>query len=290
MNNNRFSLTWIKEREFYDKQSRSNLLTMEIKKDSKNVKKIIDLGCGTGAFLRWCITEKILFDEATLIDYDKRLLRSIDISFRRFLEKTNYFFKKINPRKYLITNPSSSKFFFISFLEQNILNSLNIIKNFDLISLSALSDLLSKNFIRKLFTQSPKNKYIYFSLCFNGKIKWSPVSEFDKYIVSNFNNHQLQDKGFGNALGKNSLRYIESIAKKKSYVYLKKDSPWKIGSSNKKDLLFQKKYLNMMLNTLKNDGRTQKDILKPWYEKRVKDLKRVSSKLVVGHNDILIKT
>ena len=43
MNNNRFSLTWIKEREFYDKQSRSNLLTMEIKKDSKNVKKIISM-------------------------------------------------------------------------------------------------------------------------------------------------------------------------------------------------------------------------------------------------------
>ena len=55
-----------------------------------------------------------------------------------------------------------------------------MINEYDLISLSALSDLLSKNLIRKLFSKIAQNKYIYFSLCFNAKIKWSPTNEFDK--------------------------------------------------------------------------------------------------------------
>ena len=49
MEKNRFNESWLTEREFFDHQSRSNLLTNEIKKDSKVVNNLVDLGCGTGS-------------------------------------------------------------------------------------------------------------------------------------------------------------------------------------------------------------------------------------------------
>ena len=109
-------------------------------------------------------------------------------------------------------------------------------------------------------------------------------------MENNFNKHQLQDKGVGIALGKNSPEYIELTAKKKSYTCMKKDSSWRIGSTTERDKLFQKRYLKIMLNTLKKDTITDKNILKSWYLKRMQKIKLTSSKLVVGHSDIIIKT
>ena len=85
MEKHKFSKAWLTEREFFDNQSRSNLLIKEIKKDSRSINKIIDLGCGTGSFLRWCISQKLSFSEAMLIDFDRRLINSIGMLFRRFL-------------------------------------------------------------------------------------------------------------------------------------------------------------------------------------------------------------
>ena len=135
-----------------------------------------------------------------------------------------------------------------------------------------------------------KDKYIYFSLCFNGKIKWLPTNEFDKYITRQFNRHQMQNKGFGIALGSENIKYIESIAKEKSYSFFKKDSSWKIDTFSNKSKLFQQKYLRIVSTALKNDDRTDKNILKLWISKRMELIKSKKSKLNVGHNDILIKT
>ena len=290
MGKHKFSKAWLTEREFFDNQSRSNLLIKEVKKDSRSINKIIDLGCGTGAFLRWCISQNLSFSEAMLIDFDRRLINSIGMLFRRFFKNKNYTIKKVNAREYLVTNLSSLGKSKILFLKKNIINSLDKIDRYDLVSLSALSDLLSKNIIRRLLSKNNRNKYIYFSLCFNGKIRWSPANEFDNYVINKFNKHQIQDKGFGIALGENNIRYIESIANKNSYIYTKKDSSWKIDSFNIKGKSFQEKYLKIILTALKNDDITDKDILKLWFSKRMQSIKHIKSKLIVGHNDILIKT
>ena len=88
-------------REFYDKKSRSDLLNRELKKHSANMNKTIDLGCGTGAFLRWCIAQELFFHEVKLIDYDQRLLNSVYTNFKIFL---------INELASIITHSIVSRF------------------------------------------------------------------------------------------------------------------------------------------------------------------------------------
>ncbi|MEC9205936.1 MAG: hypothetical protein VYE31_01940 [Pseudomonadota bacterium] len=291
MQKNRFNLTWITNREHYDRESRSNLLGKVLERDLVNIRRVIDLGCGTGAFLRWCLTQQLFFDEAKLIDYDRKLLDSVYVHLKSSLKSTKYSIKKVNSREYLIKNSSNnSQEMSVIPSKKNILSSLEEINKYDLVSLSSLSDLLSKNTIRKLFSNIGRDKYLYFSLCFDGTIKWYPTNKFDKYIENKFNAHQLQDKGFGIALGKGSLKYIELTAKKKSFACKKKDSSWRINSLTKGDKIFQKKYLDIILKALKKDNITDKNILNLWYINRADKIKSSVSKLVVGHRDIIIKT
>ena len=290
MEKNRFNESWLTEREFFDHQSRSNLLMNEIKKDSKVINNLVDLGCGTGSFLRWYICKKLTFDTGILIDNDRKLLNSIGPIFRRFFKDKNCTIKKLDTNKYQFFDLSFQQSSKILLNNKDLFNLSFKFNQYDLISLSALADLLSKKYIKKLLSSVDKDKYIYFSLCFNGKIKWLPTNEFDKYITRQFNRHQIQNKGFGIALGSENIKYIESIAKEKSYSFFKKDSSWKIDTFSNKSKLFQQKYLRIVSNALKNDDRTDKNILKLWISKRMELIKSKKSKLNVGHNDILIKT
>ena len=61
MDKNKFTLTWISSREIFDSKSRSSLLINLCKKKKKKSNKIIDLGSGSGSFLRWCYASEIFF-------------------------------------------------------------------------------------------------------------------------------------------------------------------------------------------------------------------------------------
>ena len=290
MEKNRFYNSWLAQREPFDFLARSNLLVNEIKKDSKIINNLVDLGTGTGSFLRWYICQKLTFHTGTLIDYDRRLLNSIGLSFRKFFKDTDFVIKKLNADKYLFSGHLYQESSKILLNRKNIFNFNTKFNQYDLISLSALADLLSKKYIKKLLSNISSGKYLYFSLCFNGKIKWLPTNEFDKYITRQFNNHQIQDKGFGVALGSNSIKYIELVAKQEDYSIFKKDSSWKIDTLTNESQLFQQKYLNIILNALKKDEITDKKVLQSWFSKRIGLIKNKRSNLNVGHNDILIKT
>ena len=70
----KFNLSWINLRENYDALSRSDLLPAEYKKNKESCRKIIDMGCGNGSFLRWCYKKNIMFDEMSLIDNDNLII------------------------------------------------------------------------------------------------------------------------------------------------------------------------------------------------------------------------
>ena len=67
-----FTSTWLSLRESYDISSRNKNLTKYIKKSDS----ILDIGCGTGAFCRWCIDNNTFFDTMMLLDHDQRLLNN----------------------------------------------------------------------------------------------------------------------------------------------------------------------------------------------------------------------
>ena len=290
MEQDKFSLSWIKAREKYDLKYRSNLLKEQYKKDKSFFNRIIDLGSGNGSFLRYCHSKKMIFEEMLLVDYDSKLLRDFYASTYSYLNGTNYNILKESPTKYKLKKIDVIKTKNIQLMNTDILKSLNIINNYNLISLSAMSDILPTLFIKKLLNIVEKNKIIYFSICFDGSIKWASSHKYDKYILTMFNKHQEMNKISGYALGLKSIKLIKEYSAKKKYSFQVEDSSWELKSYDEDSKNFQKMYLDTIYKPLKKDDITDKDMLSEWRNVKLKDIVSGKSKIIVGHKDILILT
>ena len=290
MEQDKFSLSWIKAREKYDSKHRSNLLKEQYKKDKSFFNKIIDLGSGNGSFLRYCHNKKIVFEEMLLIDYNSKLLRDFYASTYNYLNGTNYNILKESPTKYQLKKIDTIKTENIQLMNTDILKSLDIINNYNLISLSAMSDILPILFIKKLLNKVGKNKIIYFSICFDGSIKWDSSHKYDKYVLTMFNKHQEMNKISGYVVGSKSIKLIKEYSAKKKYSFQIKDSSWELKSYDENAKYFQKMYLDTIYKPLKKDDITDKDMLSEWRKVKLKDIVSGKSKITVGHKDILILT
>ena len=290
MQANKFTTTWINLRESYDMLSRSDLLQNLYKNNKMNLKKVIDLGGGNGSFLRWCHYKNIIYDDFLIIDNDEALLKSFYPRTKSYLSKMSLSLIKDNMMSYRIQNIKNNKDGFITLRKQDFYKSIDIINDYNLVSFSAVSDLLSKKFIKFLFDKIDKGTNLYFSICFDGRVKWKNKNKHDKYIVSMFNQHQKQEKTTGVALGLNSIDFIKNVAKKNDYKIYIADSSWSVDSHDNDSRIFQKAYLNTIYKPLKKFELTDQYILKDWLKSKQNDIENKNSNLVVGHKDILIET
>ena len=124
---------------------------------------------------------------------------------------------------------------------------------------------MSKSSIDIALKKIKKNNILYFSLFFNGLVKWTPTNTFDKYILTFFNNHQRSDKGFGNALGHKSIESLRKKADKLDLNITVADSPWIIKNKSEKDTAFMKRYLLDIRKSLFHMEGIDKNILRKWY-------------------------
>ena len=71
-----FTQKWMNAREEYDMCSRSSILDYYLR-ENDNLEKIIDIGSGTGSFLRWLIVKKYKFEKILMIDQDDHSLNKM---------------------------------------------------------------------------------------------------------------------------------------------------------------------------------------------------------------------
>ena len=290
MQANKFTATWINLRESYDMLSRSDLLQNLYKNNKMNLKKVIDLGGGNGSFLRWCHYKNITYDDFLIIDNDEALLKSFYSRTKSYLSMMSLSLIKDNMMSYRIQNLKNNKDGFITLKKQDFYKSIDTINDYNLVSFSAVSDLLSKKFIKCLFDKVDKGTNLYFSICFDGRVKWKNKNKHDKYIVSMFNQHQKQEKTTGVALGLDSIKFIKNLSTKNDYKIYIADSSWSVDSHDNDSRVFQKAYLNTIYKPLKKFELTDRDILEDWIRSKKNDIESKNSNLVVGHKDILIET
>ena len=285
---NKFSKSWINMRIQYDLKSRSDLLIQYLKKNYSNYDmELLDMCCGSGSFLIWSIKNKILFSKCTLLDYDMKLLKSIKSNLRKNLPKS--FIIKSNSNNMNLILKKDNLISSSIIIKKNDCNKFNgKTKKFHVISYSAVLDFMSKSSIIKSLKKCNDNNAIFFSLCFNGKVRWTPTNTFDKYILSFFNKHQRTDKGFGTALGSKSIEFVKRTANLLDINVTTKNSPWLIYNKSDRDKIFLHRYLLDIKKALFHIEGIDKDILRKWYQDKKYDIENKSIKLSVGHQDILL--
>ena len=103
-----------------------------------------------------------------------------------------------------------------------------------------------------------------------------------------FNRHQRSNKGFGAALGYESIEFLTKKAAKLGYRVAIKDSPWAIENKSERDMAFLKRYILDIKKSLYHLDQVDMDILKKWYLDKRNSLTNKKVRVHVGHKDILI--
>tara|TARA_B100001063_G_scaffold174214_1_gene163304 strand:+ start:1605 stop:2477 length:873 start_codon:yes stop_codon:yes gene_type:complete len=285
---NTFSKSWINMRVEYDNTSRSSVLIDHLNKISREDEiDLIDLCCGTGSFLIWALNENINLKNCRLIDNDIKLLKSIKSNLRANL-KTKYTIQSNTNNLNLLIKKRSKSVSTVLIEKSDCDEYSHTNKIFHIISYSAALDLMSKSSINIALKKIKKDNILYFSLCFNGIVKWTPSNPFDKYVLTFFNNHQRSDKGFGSALGHKSIEFLKKKARDLNLNITVTDSPWIIKNKSEKDTVFIKRYILDIRKSLFHMEGIDKNILRKWYEDKKNDLENKKIKLYVGHNDVLL--
>jgi SAM-dependent methyltransferase len=208
-----FSADWLARREPFDVSAR-NPDVLEAVSDllrARSSVRIADLACGAGSTFRAIHKRLPARQHWSLIDSDPRLLAIA----RDALAAGN--------------------------VELNAMQ-LDLSKNFDaaiethldLITMSALLDLISEAWLRRFVGKVAAEAIpVYASLTYDGRTDLSPADPFDPAILSAFNAHQATDKGFGPALGPAAARMAVFSFESSGYDVVCGNSDWVIGPADR---------------------------------------------------------
>jgi SAM-dependent methyltransferase len=179
-----------------------------------STKTVVDLGSGTGSTLRAFATIDTELEALNwrLVDQDAALLAEAK---RRH------------------GNPHRLKTFELDLTNIPALP----LEKADLITASALFDLVSADFIDRLVPAIINNRQqipagFYAALNYDGRTSWTPSHPLDDAVLDAFNRDQQRDKGFGRALGPDAATYMEHKFKEANFRVFTASSPWELNSDD----------------------------------------------------------
>jgi hypothetical protein len=176
-----FSAYWLAMREPYDARARnaSVLDAVIASLAGKNAIRIVDLACGTGSTMRAVAPKIPVRQHWQLVDNNLSLLARAS---------------EMKPAAGITfsTTPVDIGYDLEAALDGPV----------DLVTTSALLDLVSETWLERLVTEIGARKIpIYAALSYDGRTEMSPPNSHDAAIMQAMNIHQRGDKGFGPALG-----------------------------------------------------------------------------------------
>lgn len=271
-----FDGDWLESREPVDERSRPPVALTMIKQawQQNGWSRILDLGAGTGANVRYLSPLLPIPQKWTLIDHDEQLLTS------GALPETAGVATKI------VRNLNSG-------ISKQIEST-----HADLVTASALLDLVSESWVNEVVdTCRAKRRGVYFSLTYDGSIQWhAAVNNMqladdpdDAAVRQAVNAHQRRDKGFGPALGPMANLKAEAAFRAAGYQVWLLQSRWRLGPADSK-------LVNMLIRGWETaavehseselrDG--ERDRFHLWAERRRETVAQREFGLTVGHLDLV---
>lgn len=292
-----FSAEWLALREPADARARDAGLTEQLARLARlsSPAHFIDLACGTGANLRY-LAPRIGGDQQwLLVDNDATLLEKVrgaasapvddaltdDGAALR--EGVGAAGKQVRAAHRMATVAGFR-------IETRRLDLATGLLALDfapgvVVTASALLDLVSNEWLTELVEHCRANRCAaLFALSYDGRITLTPSDHDDEWIRQLVNRHQLSDKGFGPALGPAASQRARELFGKAGYEVRTARSDWHLLPTERS---LQQALLEGWAGAATELAPNETDRCAHWLARRSAHVANESSRIVVGHEDLL---
>jgi SAM-dependent methyltransferase len=193
----RFDADWLALREPFDAAARERsarlLRPLLPRRPASGPWRVIDLGCGTGANLRWLAPRLGGPQQWLVVDRDAALLRSWS---------TQPGFRPQPGGVLLRDDPGGALQVLRRQADLNTGLAHLPWQAAQLVTASALLDLAGAAWLQRLAARAARSRTaLFFALNVDGRHRWQPADTDDAHVARRFAEHQRRDKGLGPALG-----------------------------------------------------------------------------------------
>jgi hypothetical protein len=278
-----FSADWLSLREPADRESRSTALMREAfaHLTETGPVRVLDLATGTGANLRFLAPHLRSPQSWRAVDRDRDLLvvlpqrvgawaldRGLVVSGAR-----GVFSMRGPDADYRVEAQQAD----LARLDDGLFADV------DLVTASALLDLVSESWLRELATACHAVRAVaLFALSYDGRLTCAPEDPGDAVVRELVNRHQRSTKGFGPALGPDATACAVRCFEAVGYTTRTEQSDWRIGPSQAP---LQRQLIEGWAAAAVEMDPGQTSTLEQWKARRLAHVDRGASEVMVGHLD-----
>jgi len=279
-----FDANWLALREPVDERSRA-ILPLELVRQRRpeGALRILDLGSGTGANLRYLAPRLGGAQSWLLTDANPRLLGAIGSRMRAWAGSHGYSLTG-GADAIEITGPGFRCRYRLQEIDLSWELSRLPIPGQDLVTASALLDLVSEQWVGALIERCRAGgSQVLFALTYDGRIACQPSLVDDAPALAAVNRHQRRDKGFGPAMGPRAWEKTAERLSRQGYRVLRRSSDWRLGPVEAE---LQSELLAGWVRAAAQIAPELEARLQTWHRHRKHFLKRGLSRITVGHQDL----
>jgi hypothetical protein len=263
-----FSASWLALREPADRVARNAGLIARLTQvlSGRERLAIVDLGTGSGSNMRALAPLLPGQQSWLLVDNDPALLEQAQDSSRTLTDRDG---RPLVARTMLrdLAQPGWE----------------DALARADLISMSALLDLVSADFVARL-ARAATGAVIHATLTVDGRMACLPEDPLDEVMFAAFRHHMDGDKGFGPSLGTQAGEMAASRFEAEGFRVERAPADWHIGADQPALLVA---LLDGWIEAVRETGQMPEAGLSRWAARRRAEAEAGSLELRVGHVDLL---
>lgn len=296
-----FSVDWLTLREPADRRARSREVASRVSAHMGSIAadgrseprtiRALDLGTGTGSNVRAVAPWLPPRQHWRLLDRDSDLLRTVpkhmapwSLDRGALASGSATMFRAVGADLHCEIVCTSAD---LATLADPVVSPMRLRPLFedrDLVTASALLDLVSEAWVRSLATECQRvQAAVLFTLTYDGRMTCEPEDAYDDTVKDLVNRHQRSTKGFGRALGPEAAETTRRLFEAAGYELVTATSDWTLAPA---EMELQRALIEGWSQAAVEIDRDANDLITAWTERRLAFLNAGISSIRVGHQDI----
>ena len=284
-----FSPEWLALREPADAAARSASLAEWLVRARPHDEpdepiRVLDLAAGTGANARYLADRWPREQHWLLVDVDQTLLARVPERLSTWAGRSGRVVSSDEHGVRMTGTGRPEIRVATRRVDLAVLDDRAVFANRDLVTASALLDLVSESWLRALAARCrDAGVAALFALTYDGTIECTPNEPEDRMIRDLVNCHQRTDKGFGPALGPDAVAVAERCFVGEGFQVRREPSDWQLPPAMRE---LQRELIDGWARAAIEAAPAQGAAIDRWRARRLAHVDEGRSHIVIGHEDL----